>query len=471
MPKSRSRTVVKPILKKLHSHSEKNSLDLDRRWEEQPAEFGYNRGHGHGYGAGSPDYHYNNNSGRSNDDDSAAGLYAVGSQRVAGRDVSFSLSATDVSNSASANPTKYSHARSTSGTSHISIATTASGRNGSFVHPFQQTPRTSTPPLSYANSLVSLDNSAPPVITEDDPYDLENHSSAGVGTAAYTTKPPRSYHPTNPRRPSLASQRTSSLSDVTQPLRAFTSTRSGGSGSPAMRVASQSSVNQSQTDVPLNASSSAIDSPPLSSTAPLGSNPLTAASPSSTSSATAFGTTPASTVMSPLRSSLDMNGFRLRSRSDIDTATRQEQVRQARRKFEEKEKAKEEKYAREQVKKRERADTKEAQRIERAHAQMRKASFGNSGQASSRTSSSTEARPSASRKSTSNAVFDSSGEKLAFSSRGYDSVTPGQVPHARADDVHFESARKTKTAKRKTMGAWTAFVLWFRTRLLKLGRK
>jgi hypothetical protein len=456
MPKSRSRTVVKPILKKLHSHSEKNSLDLNRGWEEQTGEFGY--------GYGSVDYY----GAKGKDDDGAAGLYAAGNSRLAARDVSFSLSATDVSSGAAGNTTKYSHARSTSGTSHVSIATTGSGRNGSFVHPFQQTPRTSTPPLSYANSLVSLDN-APPVITENDPYDLD-HSAAGAGAGAYTTKPPRSYQSSNPRRPSLASQRTSSLSDVTQPLRAFTSARSN-PGSPAVRLAGSSSVNQSQTDVQLNPTSSATDSPPLSSTAPFGSTPLTAVSPASSSSTAVPCAASASATMSPLRSSLDMNGFRLRSRSDIDTATRQEQVRQARRKFEEKEKAKEEKYAREQVKKRERADTKEAQRIERAQAQMRKASFGNSGVASGRTSSSTEARPPASRKSTNNTRFDSSAEKLEFSSRGYDSVASGQTPHARADDVHFESSKKSRTAKRKTMGAWTAFVLWFRTRLLKLGRR
>jgi hypothetical protein len=449
MAKSRSRSGVKPILKKLQSHSEKNSLDLDRAWEDQRTEYS----HGF-YGKG---------------DDGAAG-----NSRVLARDVSFSLSSTDVSSSAAtgvaattavaASTTKYSHARSTSGTSHVSVATSASGRNGSFVHPFQQTPRASTPPLSYANSLVSLDNAPPPVITENDPYDLDLNLNLISSTGSYTTKPPRSYQPSNPRRPSLASQRTNSLSDVTQPLRAFTSTRSN--GSPAVR----SSVNQSLSDMQLKPSSTATDSPPLSSTAPFGSAPLTTTSTASSPSIS--GATPASTVMSPLRSSLDVNGFRLRSRSDIDTATRQEQVRQARRKFEEKEKVKEEKYAREQVKKRERADTKEAQRFERAQAQIRKGSSSNVGLASGRTSSSTEARPSASRKSTNNTRFDSSAEKLEFTSRGYDSVASGQTPNARADSVAFESSKKSRTTtKRKTMGAWTAFVLWFRTRLLKMGRR
>jgi hypothetical protein len=489
MAKSRSRTAVKPILKKLQSHSEKNSLDLDRGWEEQTAEFGY--------GYGSTDYYYGSK-GR-DDDGTTAGLFAPVNPRLSNRDVSFSLSAADAPGGGGggvpATSIKYSHARSTSGTSHVSIATTGSGRNGSFVHPFQQTPRTSTPPLSYANSLVSLDNSAPPgVINEDDPYDELEHSSssasAGAGaattatsTSTYTTKHPRSYFTTttnsNPRRPSLVSQRTSSLSDVNQPLRTYTSTRSAsgsGSGSPAVRMTSQGSLNQSQTDIYLNPTLSLADSPPLSSTTtPYSSAPLTAVSPTSSVSAAGLVATSSANTMSPIRSSLD--GFRMRSRSDMDTATRQEHVRQARRKFDEKEKAKEEKYAREQVKKRERADTKEAQRIERGHGQVRKGSFGTSGIASCRTSSSTEARPSGPRKSTSNnhsstTRLDDSAEKLGFSSRGYDSVASGQSPQARTDDADFDgSARKTRTAKHKTTSTWTAFVLWFRTRLLKIGRR
>jgi hypothetical protein len=166
-----------------------------------------------------------------------------------------------------------------------------------------------------------------------------------------------------------------------------------------------------------------------------------------------------------------MTGFRLRSRSELDAATRQEQVRQARRKFEEKEKVKEEKYAREQVRKREKADNKEAQRFERAQAQMRSRTSLSNGLASGRNSTSTDARPSGSRKSTSNSRIDAAAEKMDFASRGYDTVPQGQTPHARADDVHFQHIKKSNTAKRKTTGAWTAFVLWLRTRLLKMGRR
>ncbi|CAM1504489.1 Fc.00g020800.m01.CDS01 [Cosmosporella sp. VM-42] len=437
--KSRSRQAVKPILKKLQSHSEKNSLDLDRGWEEQ-AQFGYPS-----YPAGG-------------DDDSAAGVSYIATSTTAGhtpraRDVSFSVSATDLSTGGAPRPNKYSHARSTSGTSHVSVATSTSGRNGSFVHPFQQTPRASTPPLSYANSLASLEVTGPrdysPTITEDDDDGESQH---------YHTS--RAYHlphsHSRPRRPSLASQRTSSLSDINQPLR-VTADRRTNSGT-ASRI-TQRIVTKSRSDLHLNtASSTALDSA-SSASPPTGSFISPQMIAASTSSA----------AMSPLRSSLDMNGFRIRSRSDIDTATRQEQVREARRRFEEKERAKEEKYAREQIRKQERQDNKEASRLHKNHGHGRKSSFGQSRISSDRTSSITDVRPCVSRKNT--GTLDSSAEKLAFASRGYDSVPPGQIPRARADGVHFQPTRRNTTTKHKTTGAWTAFVLWLRTRLLKLGRR
>jgi hypothetical protein len=167
-----------------------------------------------------------------------------------------------------------------------------------------------------------------------------------------------------------------------------------------------------------------------------------------------------------------MNGaFRLRSRSEVDTATRQENVRQARRKWEEKERVKEEKYVREENRKRERADTKEALR----KTQARKSGSFSAGLSSARNSMSIEAPPRKSlgqrMNSFSQATPDTEREKVDFASKGYSDVETGDVPKARADDVRFETTRRPKTTKRKTTGAWTAFVLWFRTRLLKLGRR
>jgi hypothetical protein len=168
-----------------------------------------------------------------------------------------------------------------------------------------------------------------------------------------------------------------------------------------------------------------------------------------------------------------MSGFRLRSRSEVDTVTRQENVREARRKFEEKEKAKEEKYAREQIRKQERAESREALRFNK---NGRKGSFATSRMSCDRMSTSIDIRPTISRKTTGNGNgvglgLTNENEKVEFAASSYDTAHRGTTPGSRADDVHFQSTHRTNTAKRKTNSAWTAFVLWLRTRLLKLGRR
>lgn len=482
LTKSRNRTVVKPILKKFHSAgSDNNSLDLDRGWDEQ-------------------NIHYFD---PSVDDISPSG-------RPSARDISFSSANHTASGMVIADTSsrrrhgladKYSHARSTSGASHASIATSGSGRTGTFVHPFQQTPRTSEPPLSQSYSNVS--NSRPSLdlnyglglrdfeytstITEDQD-DSEGYPYTSV-TATPTAITPTSTTPgrtisngfpdstsvTNGKsqhrhiRSSshgggqrlLASQRTNSLSDVTSPP---TASRSGASNRahPGSTPRMPAVVSHSRPELYSSSFSSGNESSPLSSTVPALYKEPTSTSPH-TLATTCSSMTGGTPVTSPLRSSLDMSGFRLRSRSSLDTATRQEQVRQARRKFEEKEKAKAEKYALAETKRRERADTKEAQK------QLRKGS--SSGLASGRTSSSTEIRPTISRKSTGTAgvIGEKDGDPFG---QGYDSVQTGQRPQAKAEEVVFTPApRRSKTAKRKTTGAWTSFVLWLRTRLLKLGRR
>jgi hypothetical protein len=101
---SKSKLHKKPILRKF-TQSEKNSLDLDRPATEQ------------GLGIYSSDY--------------------VNPSRSV-HDVSF-------------NHARRGHGRSMSGASQFSTATNGSGaRTGSFVHPFQQTPRPYTPPLAQS---------------------------------------------------------------------------------------------------------------------------------------------------------------------------------------------------------------------------------------------------------------------------------------------------------------------------------
>lgn len=165
-----------------------------------------------------------------------------------------------------------------------------------------------------------------------------------------------------------------------------------------------------------------------------------------------------------------MSGFRLRSHSEVDTATHQEQVREARRKFEAKERAKDEKYAREQLRKRERAETKEASRMEKCNARLRKGSVGNGSISGSTASGGADVRVASFRRR--GAAPGDVREKLDFAGHGYDSTHAGQMASSRADEVHFASpSKRSRTAKHRTVGVWTAFVLWLRTRFLKLGRR
>lgn len=480
LTKSRNRTVVKPILKKLHSAgSDNNSLDLDRGWDEQ-------------------NIHYYDHS----LDDNSRGSARDGSFSSTNHTVPGAIIADTTSRRRHGLADKYSHARSTSGASHASVTTSGSGRAGTFVHPFQQTPRTSEPPLSQSYSNVShsrpsldlnyglgLRDFEPNATITEDQGDSEGYPFASV-TATPTVITPTSTTPgrtsatafpegvsiTNGKsqhqrhvsssshggghRP-LASQRTNSLSDVTSPPtapRSVISNLSQQASTPRIPAV----MNHGRPELYSSSFSSGNDSSPLSSTVPVLHKEASSTSPHTltTACSSMTGGTP---IISPLRSSLDMGGFRLRSRSSLDTVTRQEQVRQARRKFEEKEKAKEEKYARAETKKRERADTKEAQK------QLRKGS--SSGLASGRTSSSTEIRPTASRKNTGpqGVIGEKDGDPFG---QGYDSVQTGRKPQAKAEEVLFAPApRRSKTAKRKTTGTWTSFVLWLRTRLLKLGRR
>ncbi|KAK3335328.1 hypothetical protein B0T19DRAFT_351283 [Cercophora scortea] len=504
---------VKPILKKLsQTRSEKNSLDLNRGWEDQSVE--------------------------QLDNLEWASESYLGRRSYSARDVSFALSnalgavddgsvgtgAGTVSASGAGGGsirTKFQHNRSTS------QASTGSGPRGAFVHPFQQTPRGATPPLSYANSTASFDNvrDCSPTITENEDDDegfphvhSHSHSHSHSQSSHHThhhhhhhhhhhrTAPLPSVSQTNLRRPSLASQRTTSNSDITSPPAPLRSNTSRSAVASSRLAHGSLSVNTSQSDLQLNPSVNGLDSP----TGSIGGTiaPPSLASPNSSGSAA---------QMSPIRSSLEAAGFpRLRSRSELDAASRAEGLRAARRRFEERERAKEEKYDREMIKKRERRDNREATRIEKESA-GRKSSLSIDGLRPSATrkttpnslstASATVAMASASTRSAGGSlgkndssvsfwggsgvpetgsvttggggspgkkVDDSNAEKqMEFVSRKYESV-PGQAPPAfgtNVDDVRFEPARprRTSTAKRRTQTYWAGFVLWLRTKLLRLG--
>lgn len=464
--KPRNRMVVKPLLKKLHSHSDRESLDLDRDWDHQPTsrQLDYHHYTHHSSPKSPRDLSFSLSP--SDFDATAAALASAAAAAAAAATTSTTSSTTAISPTTTTTTTtaaraparshNFSHARSASAASHASIATSNSGRNGgSFVHPFQQTPQGTS--LAYAHSRASLDivRDCSPTITEDDDDDRDPYSAA-------TVLRPVVYHH---RRSSLASQPPSSLSDANN-----TTTNNNNNTSPLYAVASRSnsgsvqrlalgSANQSRSELQLSAGASLVDSP-VSATAPAVMSlpsPQVTAAPSRASSAAGAA---AGGPMSPLRSSLDVGGFRLRSRSELDPVSRQEQVRAARRKFEAKERAKEEKY----VRKRERANQ---QKLEREQARVRSASHASlsSGAGSGRLSRSAPTPAPAP------GVFETD-EKSA---RTHDASSSSRFRHSaqptRADDVEFKSARRTRTAKQRTMGVWTAFMLWLRTRLLKLGRR
>jgi len=138
----------------------------------------------------------------------------------------------------------------------------------------------------------------------------------------------------------------------------------------------------------------------------------------------------------------------MRSRSDTPKV-HVETVQEARRKFQERELAKEEKAAREEVRALERRQQKEAMRIERGHR---------------RSSASDRTRTKRSRSD-----LTSLGEKgEPFVAREYSSTGQAQAP---AGEDASNQPRRSGTAKRKTHGAWTKFMMWLRTRILRMSKK
>jgi hypothetical protein len=347
-PPLKSRTKVKPILRKL-TQSEKNSLDLDRPAAEQDGLGIYD------YGTGSRSSH----------------------DVVTGR--------------------RGYHARSTSGTSQFSTTTSGSGhRTGSFVHPFQQTPRPYTPPLgaSYANSLRETDdidsNNHSPALTEDE--DQLRHQTAI-----------RSVSNLSNRAPSITGASSSPV--LSHPLRI--QTKNNSSSRLALATSHTSLHNFSE-----------------------------------------FGSPDTMSPSSAIRTSID-KGFRIRSRSEVDTRPRTETIQEARRKFQEKEQLKEERAAREEIKALEKRQQKEAKEIDRQHR---------------RSSASEHTR---SKRSKSDLTSYEKGEGLV--GRDYNSA-PFQTPPLPAEEAFYPRPR-SHTAKQKTHSAWTKFLMWVRTRFLRMNKK
>jgi hypothetical protein len=301
------------------------------------------------------------------------------------------------------------HHRSTSSASQFSTTTTGSGHrtfpgtsSGSFIHPFQQTQtRPFTPPpglgASYQNSLREDEHDGEsahnrsPVLTEDE----EQFRHHNIRSASNISN----------RTPSITGPSTSPV--ISNPLRLQTKNNS----------ASRLALATSHTS--------------LHNFSELGS-------PTETMS-------PASAI----RTSMD-KGFRIRSRSEVDSRPRAETIQEARRKFQEKEQLKEEKAARQEIKALEKKQHKEAKEIDRQH----------------RRSSASEATRS--KRSRSDLTSYEKGDGLV--ARDYNSASY-QEPPLPADEA-FQSPRpRSHTTKQKTHSAWTKFVMWLRTRILRMNKK
>ncbi|KAI9648064.1 hypothetical protein NHQ30_002692 [Ciborinia camelliae] len=353
---SKSRSKVKPVFKKL-IQSEKNSLDLDRPAAEQD-------------GLGIFDY---------------GAAYS-------------SRSSHDIAYNSREGGRRGLHARSTSGTSQFSTATTGSGhRSGSFVHPFQQTPRPYTPPLgaSYQNSIRESEatNSSPALTEDEDQLRHTFRSTANLSNQA------------------------NSMTGSTNPMLQQT-----------LRI---------QTKLPPTSSRLALANSHTSLTlSPEVTSPLDNMSPASPS----------------IRQS--MEGFRIRSRSEVDNHLRPETIQEARRRFQEKEKAKEEKAAREEIRAMEKKQQKEARQIERGH----------------RRSSASDNAPTRSKRSKSDLTIQEKSEGLFGQNYNAASIsTPPFLSEERGSPGRSHTAMSN--TKKKTHSAWTKLMMWLRTRFMRLGKK
>ncbi|TVY50180.1 hypothetical protein LCER1_G009145 [Lachnellula cervina] len=365
---SKTRTKVKPILRKL-TQSEKNSLDLDRPAAEQDG-YGYGGGGGGVGGGGSGS--------------GVGGIYEYGQASRSSHDVVFNHTA---------GGRRGYHNRSTSGTSQFSTATTGSGqRSGSFVHPFQQTPRPYTPPLAapYQNSLREGEPPHSPVLNEDDD--------------------PRQY---TLRR---ASDRSTNLAGSASPITL-----------PTLRIQTKPSTSRLAL---------ATSNPNLHDSNPDIISPVETMSPSS------------------LRPSMDA-GFRIRSRSEVDTRGRSETIQEARRKFEAREQAKEEKAAREEIRQLEKRNQREARQLERSH----------------RRSSASELGTRAKR---SKSDLTKNNEKTSgLFAQDYNNVPSQNAPlfaETEGPGIPPRRGQKKESPKHKTHSAWTKFMMWLRTRFLRMKR-
>jgi hypothetical protein len=144
------------------------------------------------------------------------------------------------------------------------------------------------------------------------------------------------------------------------------------------------------------------------------------------------------------------HGFRIRSRSEVNS--RSTTIQEERRKFEAREQAKEEKAAREEIRQREKRDQREAKALEKNHR---------------RSSASERTRA---KRSKSDLSRNEKGDGIFATD--YNSVSGQNLPYFDAGDgLPPPRGHKKESPKRKTHGAWTKFMMWLRTRFLRMSKK
>ena len=133
---------------------------------------------------------------------------------------------------------------------------------------------------------------------------------------------------------------------------------------------------------------------------------------------------------------------------------RNESIREARRKFEEKEQAKAERFAQAEVKAIEKRNLREARLMEKIHRKP----------AANERTKSKRSKPDLT------ALLE---KQDGFVGRDYNSVSIQTPPHTAEDG--FDPPRHSRTGasatKKKTRSAWASFMMWLRTRLLRMGKR
>lgn len=146
----------------------------------------------------------------------------------------------------------------------------------------------------------------------------------------------------------------------------------------------------------------------------------------------------------------------MRSLSEVDSRDRITIVQEARRKFLEKEMAKDEKAAREEIRQLEKRNQKEALKLERAHRQSSASDGARSKRSKSDLTLQTEKPSSGSR-----------SEGLFAQYAGEPSATEA-FP---SDEQPQRTFSATNNAKKKTHSAWTKLMMWIRTRFIRMKGK